>query len=92
MSKTQFTTEVLNALAAQLENETAGSSEAVLLQSGLTKAQLDSITAARAALNAANSTIAETATFAHGTALEVSSNKTSTQTASKVKKTTIKKV
>tara|TARA_Y100000310_G_scaffold323320_1_gene383503 strand:- start:598 stop:1008 length:411 start_codon:yes stop_codon:yes gene_type:complete len=90
LSQAQFGVEVLNAVAMQLENETAGSSEALVLQTNLTEAQLQDIYAAQVVLATAQKTEVEVVNFSHGTATLVSS-KTAVEVISDTKKTKLKK-
>jgi len=89
LSQAQFGIEVLNAVAMQLENETAGTSEALVLQANLSKAQLQDIYAAQIVLATQQSEV-EVVSFSHGTATLVSS-KTAVEVRSNTKKTKVKK-
>jgi len=82
--------EVLNALATQLHNETAGTTEALLLQAGLSKAEVKSIKQACAKLDSEGPSTVELTEFAHGTAASVSSS-TAAEVVSITKSTKVKK-
>jgi hypothetical protein len=90
LSQAQFGIEVLNAVAMQLENETAGTSEALVLQANLSKAQLQDIYAAQVVLATAQQSEVEVVSFSHGTATLVSS-KTAVEVRSNTKQTKVKK-
>ena len=79
---------ILNALATQLQNETSGTTEALLLQAGLSQAEIKSIKQTYAKVE--SDTATEVMEFSHGTATLVSSS-SAAKVISRTKKNKIKK-